>query len=83
MKQILAAATHRLRREEAEALEVSYRGKDYVIQANRLQMLNFFLTTYETQFRHSREVASTRDELALISENLEQVVEERTARTQR
>jgi two-component system, cell cycle sensor histidine kinase and response regulator CckA len=79
VKQILAAATHRMRREEAEALEVSYRGKDYVIQANRLQMLNFFLTTYETQFRHSREVASARDELALISENLEQVVEERTA----
>ena len=79
VKQILASAAHRLRREPVEALEVSYRGKDYVIQANRLQMLSFFLTTYETQFRHSREVASARDELALISENLEQVVEERTA----
>lgn len=79
VKQILLAASHRMRREEVEALEVSYRNKDYVIQANRLQMLNFFLTTYETQFRHSREVASARDELALISENLEQVVEERTA----
>jgi PAS domain S-box-containing protein len=79
VKQIMASATHRLRRESVEALEVSYRGKDYVIQANRLQMLSFFLTTYETQFRHSREVASARDELALISENLEQVVEERTA----
>jgi two-component system, cell cycle sensor histidine kinase and response regulator CckA len=79
VKQILAAASHRLRREEAEALEVSYRGKDYSIQANRLQMLSFFLTTYETQFRHSREVASARDELVLISENLEHVVEERTA----
>ncbi len=79
VKQILASASHRLRREEAESLEVSYRGKEYVIQANRLQMLNFFLTTYETQFRHSRKVASARDELALISENLEQVVAERTA----
>ena len=76
---MLATRNKHLKVEHVEGIEVTYRGKSYTINANRLQVLNFFINTYETQFKHQRELISTRDELAMLSSNLEQMVEERTA----
>jgi two-component system, cell cycle sensor histidine kinase and response regulator CckA len=65
--------------ERAEGIEMQYRGHPYVITANRLQVLNFFVNIYETQLRHQVDLTLTRDELAKLSRSLETKVEARTA----
>jgi two-component system, cell cycle sensor histidine kinase and response regulator CckA len=79
VRAMLATRNRHLKAEPAEGVEVVYRGRPYIINANRLQVLNFFINTYETQFRHQLELVSARDELSMLSRNLEQMVEERAA----
>lgn len=76
---LLSGHRQAFRDEPAEGIEIVYREKLYVINADRLQVLNFFMNTYETQFRHELDLMSARDKLSVLSANLEQMVEERTA----
>jgi two-component system, cell cycle sensor histidine kinase and response regulator CckA len=78
VRQMLSSRSERLRDEPADGVEVMYHGTPYIINANRLQVLNFFINTYETQFRHQQALVSARDELAMLSRNLEHKVQERT-----
>jgi two-component system, cell cycle sensor histidine kinase and response regulator CckA len=79
IRQMLSPRYRSLRDEPAAGIELDYRGKPYVITANRLQVLNFFVNIYETQFRHQLDLISAKDELAALSRNLERMVEDRTA----
>jgi len=79
VRQMLSTRSERLHDEPADGVEVMYHGTPYIINANRLQVLNFFINTYETQFRHQQDLLSARDELAMLSKNLEHKVQERTA----
>jgi two-component system, cell cycle sensor histidine kinase and response regulator CckA len=79
IRHMLMPQYRRHRGEQAEGIEMSYRGKPYLFTANRLQVLNFFVNIYETQLHHQADLESTRDELATLSRNLERMVEERTA----
>ncbi len=78
VRHMLATRSERLRDEQAGGFEVTYHGTPYIINANRLQVLNFFINTYETQFHHQQELLGARDELATLSKNLEHKVQERT-----
>jgi PAS domain S-box-containing protein len=78
VRQMLSTRSERQRDEPADGVEVMHHGTPYIINANRLQVLNFFINTYETQFRHQQELLSARDELAMLSRNLEHKVQERT-----
>jgi two-component system, cell cycle sensor histidine kinase and response regulator CckA len=77
--QMLSPRYRSLRDEPAAGIELDYRGEPYVITANRLQVLNFFVNIYETQFRHQLDLICAKDELAALSRNLERMVEDRTA----
>jgi PAS domain S-box-containing protein len=78
VRQMLSTRSERLRDEPADGIEVMYHGTPYIIDANRLQVLNFFINTYETQFRHQQDLLNARDELARLSKDLERKVQERT-----
>jgi two-component system, cell cycle sensor histidine kinase and response regulator CckA len=79
LRQMLSPSDGSLREEPAAGIELEYRGMPYVITANRLQVLNFFVNIYETQFRHQLDLINAKDELAELSRNLERMVEDRTA----
>ncbi|MFA6108991.1 MAG: response regulator, partial [Candidatus Latescibacterota bacterium] len=57
---------------------VFFAGEQHFITAERLQILDLLLTTYETAVRENAELARTRDELQRLNESLEQTVQERT-----
>ena len=78
VRHMLLARSERLRDEPSDGIEVMYHGTPYIINANRLQVLNFFLNMYEAQFRHQQDLWSARDELAMLSKNLGHKVQERT-----
>ncbi len=58
---------------------VMFGGETYQINSTRQQVLNFFLSTYESMIEKNTEVVKARDELKSLSETLEKKVEERTA----
>jgi C4-dicarboxylate-specific signal transduction histidine kinase len=70
---------HQPKRENSDGvLEVNLAGQDYVIKADCQQILNLFLSTYETAIQKNRELSQARDELAELNEHLEMRVAERT-----
>jgi two-component system sensor histidine kinase/response regulator len=52
-------------------LELHFGGQDYVINADRRQILNLLLSTYETAILKNRELSRARDELNDLNEQLE------------
>ncbi|MGA2933714.1 MAG: PAS domain S-box protein [Methanomicrobiales archaeon] len=59
-------------------LDISFVGKRYHITANRLQILNMLLSTYETAVQKNQELTEARDQLRDLNEHLEDLVAERT-----
>ncbi len=59
-------------------IEIVFEARKYSISANRQQVLNFFVSTYESMIEKNGELAKARDELKSLSETLEKKVEERT-----
>jgi PAS domain S-box-containing protein len=64
---------------EKEGTKVHFRGKSYVVNSTRGQILNFFLTLYEDTLWKNEELARTQQELQYVNENLARLVHERTA----
>ncbi len=63
---------------EQAGIKISFGGKDYHITANRQQILNLLLSTYETAVQKNAELQRTQQELETLNEQLEKKVEERT-----
>lgn len=63
-------------------IDVFFAGGKHSISAGRLQILNLLLSTYETAVHKNIELAWARDKLKLLSDNLEGLVQERTAALQ-
>ncbi len=55
---------------QSEGLQLNFAGKDYLVKADRGQILNMFLSTYETAVRKNRELSQARDELHEVNEKL-------------
>jgi two-component system sensor histidine kinase/response regulator len=51
-------------------LEMFFRGKKYFINSDRLQILNLFLSTYETAIQKNQELTNVTDELRALNEQL-------------
>ncbi len=51
-------------------LEIFFRGKKYFINSDRLQILNLFLSTYETAIQKNQELTGVTDELQALNEQL-------------
>ncbi len=62
-----------------QGVEVLFAGRRRVIAADSLQILNFLLSAYEAAVQRHRELSQARDDLAVLSEQLEERVRERTA----
>jgi signal transduction histidine kinase len=60
-------------------LEIFFQGQKFLINADRLQILNLLLSTYEAAVRKNIELAEVQEELKRLNEQLEGKVEERTA----
>ncbi|MCK4359955.1 MAG: response regulator [Candidatus Cloacimonetes bacterium] len=60
-------------------IKVFFAGEKYFITAERLQILDFLLGTYESAVQKNLELIKVQDELRSLNEQLEQKVEDRTA----
>lgn len=60
-------------------MNVFFANHTYFINAERLQILDLLLSTYETAVQENLELIKTRDELKALNEHLEDKVAERTA----
>ncbi len=65
--------------EVVREMKITFEGQEYVITADRRQILDLLLSTYEAAIRKNTELVRTRDQLQLINEQLERRVAERTA----
>ncbi|HXS99241.1 MAG TPA: response regulator [Elusimicrobiota bacterium] len=61
------------------SLEFSFMGKSYKLDADRMQILDLLLSTYETAVRKNVELIRVQNELRHLNESLEAQVLERTA----
>lgn len=53
-----------------EPLQLHFAGKDYVLNADRRQILNLLLSTYQTAVQKNRELSKARDELHELNQQL-------------
>jgi two-component system cell cycle sensor histidine kinase/response regulator CckA len=74
-------ANQEIRRSSASEMGISifFAGKRFFITADRLQILDLLLSTYENAVSRSSELVRARDELRALNEQLETRVAERTA----
>ncbi len=57
-------------------LEIVFRGQRHSITADRLQILNLLLSTYEAAIERNNELSSTRDELRHANQELQHLTQE-------
>jgi len=57
-------------------LEIVFSGQKHFITADRLQILNLLLSTYEAAIHRNKELSSTRDTLRQTNEELQQLTQE-------
>jgi DNA-binding response OmpR family regulator/signal transduction histidine kinase len=60
-------------------VEILIAGERHFITSDRMQILDFLISTYETAVQQNLELTEARDELNSLNEKLEEKVEERTA----
>ncbi len=60
-------------------LNVHFLGENYFITADRMQILDLLLSTYETAYQNNLELVKAKEELRVLNEKLEEKVEARTA----
>jgi len=63
-----------------KGVEVFFAGQKYLITSGRHQILNFFFSVYEVAVQKNLELNKTQKELRNFNEQLEQKIEERTAK---
>jgi signal transduction histidine kinase len=67
------------REENQKGIHISYRDEKYLITSNRRQILNLLLSTYETAMAKNLDLLRTQDELKSLNDDLEGMVNKRTA----
>jgi signal transduction histidine kinase len=70
------------REENQKGIHISYRDEKYLITSNRRQILNLLLSTYETAMAKNLDLIRTQDELKSLNDDLEEMVNKRTAALQ-
>ncbi|MBI5606304.1 MAG: response regulator [Deltaproteobacteria bacterium] len=79
VEQIQANIDLRQRQKADGSISVCFSGDTYQVAADKTQILDFLLSTYEDAYRKNMELIRLDNELSLLNEELEKRVEERTA----
>jgi signal transduction histidine kinase len=75
--QFVLVNSHMRRTEQpGMGLEIVFSGQRHFITADRLQILNLLLSTYEAAIQRNRELSTTRDTLRQTNEELQQLTRE-------
>lgn len=69
----------RNREDNERGIDVSYRDEKYLIKSSRRQVLNLLLSTYETAMAKNRDLIRAQDQLRNLNEDLEEMVDKKTA----
>jgi two-component system, sensor histidine kinase and response regulator len=77
---ILANRNLQSRERAGEGVEISLAGKKYLIRAERRQILDLLLSTYEAAVRQNQQLIQAQNQLKQLNQRLEGEVEERTAK---
>lgn len=78
--QYLIANTELRKNSKAEmGINVFFSGENYFITAERLQILDLLLSTYENAYNQNRELLAVQKEMTVLNMRLEDMVLERTA----
>ena len=62
-----------------KGIDISYRGETYFIDSTRSQIINLLLSTYEAAVNKNLELINAQDELKRLNQDLEEIVNKRTA----
>ncbi|MCZ7402805.1 MAG: response regulator [Candidatus Methanoperedens sp.] len=73
---VLAGKVIRSKEKLTMGIEVSFGGQKYFITAQRQQILNLFISTYETAALKNAELGKARDELKTLNEEFEKKISE-------
>ena len=79
IEQILATSKLKNSQRVRVGVEIMFAGKRRFITADQQQMLSLLISTYEAAVIRNKELLHIQEELQTINENLEELVEERTA----
>lgn len=75
--QFVMANSHMgLNEQPGMGLNISFRGQSHYITADRLQILNLLLSTYEAAIQRNKELSATRDTLRQTNEDLQHLTEQ-------
>jgi signal transduction histidine kinase len=77
---VLVNSQARLNDQPGMGLEIVFSGQKHFITADRLQILNLLLSTYEAAIQRNRELSSTRDTLHETNRELQQLTHELESR---
>lgn len=77
---VLVNSQMRQNEQSGMGLEIVFGGQKHFITADRLQILNLLLSTYEAAIQRNRELSSTRDTLHETNQELQQLTQELESR---
>ncbi|BCR03122.1 hypothetical protein DESUT3_01910 [Desulfuromonas versatilis] len=79
IQQVVANQELRKNARSEMGINVFFAGKNHFVTSDRLQILDLLLSTYEHTYQQKVELTRVRDELRRSNENLETLIEQRTA----
>jgi signal transduction histidine kinase/CheY-like chemotaxis protein len=79
VEKILAEKTTPETKGESMGFEISYAGKNRLIRTDPQKVVKLLLNIYQETIHKNNELIQTRDELRILNENLETLVDDRTA----
>jgi len=80
---LLATPISRVHADDRQEEQIEYNGKRHFITADNQQILNLMLSVYRNTIAQNRELMTTRMQLNLLNDSLDQKVHERTAALQK
>jgi signal transduction histidine kinase len=79
VRRVLASMPYRSGAAETGEVALQFRGREYRTAADRYQILDLLISTYETAVIKNQELRATQEQLEALTHHLERIVQERTA----
>lgn len=79
LRNLIVGQKVRVNRSVAPSIDIVFAGQRYAVTADRMQMLDLLLSSYDNAVQQNTELARARDDLRVLNDLLEVRVAERTA----